>query len=201
MLNHPPSPLEIKAAMRRKGYWVFGDEVRGYDLNIFGIRTEDRVANTFNDVIGVMYLSNGQWNCFLFPATTDPGLYWREHPMNVDGTAILVPGQHLGAYMVGSHKGYTAFQQKRPLPVYRDADKDEILETDPDTIQSGFYGINIHRANSALPSSQVNKWSAGCQVLADPVQFDFLMSLAQKSMGIYGNSFTYTLLEEGDVHH
>lgn len=198
MLTILPSPAMIKAAMRRKGYWVFGDQKRGYDLNIFGIRTTDNNANTFNDVIGVMYLSQDQWNCFMFPGTTDPGVYWRTHPMNVDGTAILVPGQYRGSHKLGEHKGYPALQQQKPLKVYRDKDKDEILEMDPDTIKEGMYGINIHRANPSQASSQVDKWSAGCQVIADPFQFEFLMALVKKAASIFGNGFTYTLLEDTD---
>ena len=198
MINSLPSPGIIKAVMRGKGYLVFGNEAKGYDLNLFGIRTKDPTANTFNDIVGVMYLENGSWCCFMFPATTDPGVYWRENPMNRDGTAILVPGQHRSAYMVGKHKGYPALQQRKVLPVYRDDDKDDVLEMDPDTIQKGMFGINIHRANSKTASSQVNKWSAGCQVLADPLHFNFLMALAEKSASIHGNGFTYTLLEEED---
>jgi len=198
MMKMLPSPGMIKAAMRHKGYVVFGNEAKGYDLNLFGIRTNDDHSNKFNDIVGVMYLAQGQWNHFMFPATTDPGIYWRENPMNVDGTAILVPGQYRGAYKVGTHKGYPALQQKKPLKVYRDGDKDEILDMDPSTIKEGMYGINIHRANAKQASSEVNKWSAGCQVLADPFQFEFLMALCEKAKSLFGNSFTYTLLEESD---
>ena len=192
-----PTPLEIKAAMRSKNYLVFGSE-KGYDLNLFGIRTADNRANSFNDIVGVMYMYDGRWNSFCFPATTDPGLYWREHPMNVDGTAILKPGQYRGAYKVGEHKGYPALQQLSPLSVYRDSNKDNILDMDESTVQKGMFGINIHRASSHRGSTQVDKWSAGCQVLQDPLQFEFLMSLAKKAANIFGNSFTYTLLTEDD---
>lgn len=193
-----PTAEAIKAAMRGKGYVVFGNEAKGYDLNLFGIRTDDLNANRFNDVVGVMYLADGQWNCFLFPATTDPGTYWRENPMNVAGTAILKPGQYRGAYMVGEHKGYPALQQKSPMKVYRDADRDNLLEMDESTVQEGMFGINIHRSSSSHASTQVDKWSAGCQVLQDPVQFEFLVALAEKARGIHRNSFTYTLLTEAD---
>ena len=197
MLNIP-SAVEIKAAMRAKDYVVFGNETKGYDLNIFGIRTRDTRANTFNDVVGVMYLFDGRWNQFVFPATTDPGVYWRENPGRVDGTAILVPGQYRGAYKVGQHKGYVALQQTKPVKVYRDSNRNRYLDMDPQTIQEGLFGINIHRAHKDHPSLAVNKWSAGCQVLADPLQFDFLMDLAAKAAGIHGNGFTYTLLTEDD---
>jgi len=189
----------IKAVMRSKNYLVFGDQSKGgYDLNIFGIRTLDNRANTFNDVIGVMYLFNDRWNCFMFPATTDPGVYYREHPMNVNGTAILVPGQYRGAFKLGLHSGYPALVQKSPLKVYRDNNKDEVLDLDPDSIQEGMFGINLHHAGSSQASTVVDKWSAGCQVVADPFQHQFLYSLAKKSSSLFGDGFTYTLLEEAD---
>lgn len=189
----------IKRAMRAKGYLVFGDESKGYDLNLFGIRSKNRRANRFDDLVGFMYLENGRWICYVFPATTDPGSYWLEEPGRVDGTAILVPGQYRGAYKVGTHKGYAALQQQKPVKVYRDADRDEILDMDPATIQEGLFGINIHRAHATHASPLVNKWSAGCQVLADPIHFGFILATAKEAVSRWGNSLTYTLLEAEDV--
>lgn len=191
------SSYQIEAVMKSKRYKVFNDD-RGYDLNIFGIRANDQLSGLFNDLVGVMYLFNGVWNSFCFPATTDPGVYWRKNPMNVDGTAILVPGQYRGAYKLGEHKGYPALQQQKSLKVYRDSNKDDVLDMDPNSIEEGMYSINIHRASQVNPSTQVGKWSAGCQVIQDPLQFEFLISLVRKSSEIYGNSFTYTLLTQDD---
>lgn len=194
-----PAAEAVKAAIRRKGYVVFGDEAKGYDLNLIGVRTADLGSNRFNDHFVVMYLYDGQWCLFRFPCTTDPGLYWREHPMNVEGTALLKPGQYRGAYQIGEHKGYPALVQRTELSVYRDNDRDPLLEPDESTVQRGFFGINIHRANAEKASVEVNKWSAGCQVFADPYHFDFFMALCRKSASIFGNAFTYTLLTENDL--
>ena len=65
--------------------------------------------------------------------------------------------------------------------------------------QSGIYAINIYRANAHRPSVQVGKWSAGCQVVHDPDHFAFLLALAERGRKRFGNSFTYTLLEEEDL--
>ena len=60
-------------------------------------------------------------------------------------------------------------------------------------------GLEIHHANNDFASIEVNNWSAGCQVIADPVSFSALMELVGKSLAVRGNLFSYTLLEEGDL--
>lgn len=190
-------PEAIETVMQAKGYAVFKSEAKPYNLNLFGIRTSDDDANTFNDLVGVMYRREGRWVCFQFPATTDPGVYWREHPMNVAGTAILVPGQYRGSHKLGTHKGYEALQQCKPVKVFRDGDRDAALDFDVPT-GSGLFGINIHRASARKVSRDVDKWSAGCQVVADPVHFAFLMALVREAANHWGDRFTYTLLETAD---
>jgi len=194
----PPDPYEVARVMREKGHAVFVNERKPYNLNLVGIRALDRDANTFNDLVGVMYLVRGFWVSFWFPATTDPGTYWRENPMNIDGVAILKPGQYRGSHKIGTHKGYRALQQAKPVTVMRDNDGDAKLD-EADYEDTGMFGINIHRANAARASSQVDKWSAGCQVIADPAHFNFLMDMVALAAPGWGESFTYTLIEEADL--
>ena len=62
------------------------------------------------------------------------------------------------------------------------------------------FGINIHRAGTFINgSTQIDKWSAGCQVLSKESDFNLLMGLAEKARTLYGNSFTYTLIESRDI--
>ena len=58
--------------------------------------------------------------------------------------------------------------------------------------------MNIHRASAHRPSQTVGKWSAGCQVIQDPGHFDFLLYLCEKGQR-HGDTFTYTLLREGEL--
>ncbi len=187
---------QIMEVMKGKRYRVFSNS-KGHDLNLVGIRTEDNKANSFNDWFTVFYKFSGVWNFFPFPATTDPGLFYKRNPLEVKGTAVMKPGQYRGAYIVGKHKGYKALQQNGKVTVYRDADLNDTLDTDENT-ETGVFQINIHHANAHRPSVQVGKWSAGCQVLQDPDHFAFLMVLCERAKELYGNSFTYTLLEESD---
>ncbi len=184
-------------ALRSKGYRLFEGQL---NMNIIGIRAIDAQANTFNDFICLLYQHGGQWHVKAYPATTDPGVYYRENPENVKGTAIVVPGQYPICWQLGKHQGkYDALVQRGKITVYRDNDTDQTLDLDPSTKESGFFGINCHRANKTSTSTSVGKWSAGCQVLASPDDFEQFMNLCRDSAKYYGPRFTYTLLLESEL--
>lgn len=192
------SLVSIMAAVAKKNYVVF-DNKKGHDLNIVGIRSKDQSSNRFNDWITVFYPFDRTWIFFSFPATTDPGTFYRQSPIHVKGTALLKPGQYRGAYKIGWHKGYKALQQKKPVTIYRDANRDTVLDTYGMEEDTGMFGINIHHANAFRPSRSVDKWSAGCQVFQDPDHFAFFMTLCERARKKFGNSFTYTLLQVNDM--
>ena len=192
-----PGVNQIIDVMRGKNYKVFKNS-KGHDLNIVGIRTSSIDANTFNDWIAVFYTFDNNWNFFTFPITTDPGTFWRLKPMNVKGTAIMKPGQYRGAYKIGTHKRYKALQQKSDITVYRDANRDNHLDTEGVKEDKGMVAINIHRSGKTRASRLVDDWSAGCQVFQDPDHFLFFLTLCEKARTKFGNSFTYTLLREED---
>lgn len=189
---------KIKAACEAAGYAFFdnGD----YNLNLGGIRcTTD--TNLFDDLLYCAYRVNGEPVLKVWPATTDPGAYWLNNPMNSKGTAILIPGQYRGAYKIGPHgkSGYHALIQRGgSVSVYRDADRDNQHDMDPATEDNGYFGINIHRSNPFNKSYQIDKWSAGCQVHANVNNFFEMMELAEKAEAMYGETFTYTLFEAMD---
>ncbi|WP_165739779.1 hypothetical protein [Pseudoalteromonas sp. Z1A6] len=190
----------LLSTLQACGHKVFEGEL---NLNIIGIRHANTRANTFNDAICVLYQQNSEWQLKQYKATTDAGIYWRKNPMNIDGTAVLVAGQHKSLWMLGYHQGkYRALVQHKPVVVLRDNNKDTELDTDvtPQAeLQQGYFGINCHRANSKTTSTQVDKWSAGCQVFANPNDFDEFIALCEQSAAKYGPYFTYTLLEQADI--
>lgn len=190
---------EFDKVMAKKGYAYF---VNGaYNLNIIGIRRSGtEVTNRFDDFIVVTYKDDKSiWHKEIFQATTDPGLSPIMNPANKKGCAILVPGQYRGAYKIGYHKGqYEALCQCKPLPVYRDGNKDNKYDFNPKTIDRGMFGINIHKSGTS--STIVNGWSAGCQVVSMSLNFNKLMELAHRQIKCgMGNTFTYTLLKEEDL--
>ena len=181
-------------AEKNYAFFLAGD----YNLNIFGIRKYPGTVNKFDDVIGLAYKVNSVWTLKMYDATTDPGLYWMNNLMNVDGTAILKEGQYRGAWKIGLHKGqYQALVQNKNITVYRDRNKDNKHDFDENRLQSGMFGINIHRAtaNAGQKSVQVDKWSAGCQVIAANADFKEFMNIVNKAAKLYGKTFTYTLID------
>ena len=182
----------------KKGYTFF---TKGeYNLNIIGVRHKgSKVTNHFDDCLVVIYNTTTEKNVKkVFTCTTLPGKKAMEHLTQVKGTAILKPGQYRGAYKIGYHKGkYKALCQAKSLPVYRDGNKDDKFDLNPISIDKGIFGINIHKAGDN--STLVDGWSYGCQVLAKSLDFNALMRLVDRSASIYGNSFTYTLINEEDL--
>ena len=188
----------LQQAMTKKGYAFFTNDTKDYNINIIGIRSNDMIPNTFNDKMCVCWKYNGTWNLRQYDCTTDPGLYYLQNPMNSNGTAILVPGQYRGAYCVGLHKGYEALRQQKPMKYWRDVNRDGKFDMTGKIYEEIGY-TDIHRANDTKKSLQVDKWSAGCQVIADSKDFNEFMRICNNAKNIYGNSFTYTLLTENNL--
>lgn len=158
-------------------------------FHIVGIRSDANNPDKFDDLIGLVEKDN----LVLFSGTTNPGTHWLKNLLNPKGAALLKPNQYLNTYQLGLHQGkYLALCQRKPVTVYRDANKNGIAEETAVT-DTGLFGINIHRANPSAVSSIIDKWSAGCQVLNDPIDFNFLIKRCKES-GL--KEFTYTLLKE-----
>jgi hypothetical protein len=188
----------LKAITTAKKYKFFTGGP--YDLNLIGIRTEDNRANTFNDFFVIVYLDDQlRPQVFIEMATTDPGLYYLHHPMRVNGTAILKPGQYPSCWTLGLHKGqYKALVQCGPMTVYRDNDRDSNLDVIPGTEETGLFDIQYHHAGNEF-SWLVDRWSAGCQVAARVDDYDKSMGIINQQISHgHGRKFTYTLLVEKD---
>jgi hypothetical protein len=122
--------------------------------------------------------------------------------LNKDGVAILKEGQYRGSHMIGLHQGkYEALRQKKPVKVYRDGNKDDFYDLLKKMFMKVLYGINIHRATARKggKSIQIDKWSAGCQVIAANDDFELFMNVVNKAAKVWGNSFTYTLINSNDI--
>ncbi|MFB2832911.1 hypothetical protein [Floridanema evergladense] len=155
-----------------KGYKLFTDigelnivYVEGMDTN--GIVNKDE-PNQFNDVRLVLNsdlkLAKVDENTFAnWGATTEPGRYYTNKPMNPGGAARIAFGQYK-AWSVGTHgnsQPHEALVQVAPVSVYRDKNKDGLRTGD--RLDTGLFGINQHWGFD-LPPDNVGTASAGCLV-------------------------------------
>lgn len=169
---------------------------RPFELNIIGVRSNSQITDKFDDYIYVCFKNGmGVWENHRFNATTDPGMHFINKPMNSAGTAILKQGQYKGTYQLGLHRGkYKALVQRKPVKVYRSKNSSRDIDSKKAT-QTGQFGINIHHAKGDGTTEDVDRFSAGCQVIANINDFKKLISFAEQHAKLYGNSFTYTLID------
>ena len=194
---------QIENTMKAKGYKYFtsGD----YNLNIIGVRnseTAGRVTNAFDDCMTLSYKIDNEWKFHCFKCTTDPGTHFVENILNERGVAILKPGQYRGSHKIRKHQGrYDALGQQRPMKIYRDANLDGKYDLIEESVREELIGINIHRATakSGGKSVRVDKWSAGCQVIASNDDWAVFMKICYQARDLWGNNFTYTLIESKDI--
>lgn len=180
----PYTVEEIHARMHDFGYTIL-------DFHLVGIRSKEDKPDAFDDLLYVIDTEIKQ--AVYFTCTTNPGVHWLQNVLNPKGAAVLCPGQYLNTWAIGKHKGlYEALVQQRPVTVLRDNDKD-LKSGNSGTKDTGMFGINIHHASESIVSVVNGKWSAGCQVLNNPKQFQELLTLCKRSGK---GQFTYTLLNE-----
>jgi len=190
---------EIRVLLRTlksKGYIIYD---KPYQLNIIGRRTDNTRPNSFDDFIYIIYKNDdGDWEGWKAPATTDAGTYWLENPSQSKGTALLKAGQYVDTYKIDRHNGkyFAVTQRLKPVIVIRDYNRNNVLDFNNGREESGMFGINIHRADSTGTRKTVDKYSAGCQVFANADDFNEFMEMAYKQKDLYGNQFTYTLIDE-----
>lgn len=192
-----PTFEALRAAVENKGYRWF--EGGSYNLNLIGIRAASREAGAFDDRFVIAFRHAEQAIVLDFACTTDPGRSYLRDPINAAGCAILKPGQYKGLWQIGQHRGkYAALVQRGPAIVYRDNNRDDRLDDGP-AEDVGYFGINLHHARADGTTESPDEWSAGCQVMRDADEFRLVVSLAEVAAERWGNSFTYTLLEETDL--
>jgi hypothetical protein len=179
-------------------------------LNQYGFKgsngkplVEDGVAGKNTTFALEQYnLVAGKETLKIFPNTTNPGVYWLNHPMSKLGAAVLKPGQWVDCWSLGFHQGkpdHRALVQTGKITVYRDSSKDNYYQLDDSKTETGLFGVNIHGSSKSGKSVQVGKWSAGCQVFSTWTNKEEVMDICEKYKTKVKNKFTYTLIDEKDL--
>lgn len=180
----------------------FPFSTRQYQLNLFGVRHRNTVADDFDDIIGFAWIDgDGKPQIYLCPATTDPGAHYLANPVNPAGTAILVPGFYQDMYKPGMHRGqYRALVQVNPCKYVRDNNKDNRLDFYQQRIYTGLIGLNLHRALRQGRATKVGPHSAGCQVLQLARDLNHLLTQVDIQHGHTRSNFvSYALFFEPEM--
>lgn len=170
-------------------------------FTMIGIRNQDEPQlDEFNDYIGFLY----KGSLWLMKGTTDPGVYWTMNPITAagaTGAAHLCYGFHsriwmLGVHMPGTGFAHSAFLQiGNSVRIWRDLNKD-FNQDDNDIVQVGYFGINCHRAAKGTVVEKISNYSAGCQVVQNSDEFEFMYAKAQESEQ---KAFSYLMLDKSQI--
>lgn len=181
-----------------------------YKLNLIAIRGNEDHSNLFDDTLLLVWHDDKEnLHADFFDITTHPGLSYTLNPIpGTDGAGILVGGQYIDAFMLGSHTShvngqpdtYPCLTQAIPLPVYRDNIRDGKLYFDPATIKPpAFIALQIHRGPKNAIAPYVVNWSAACQVHQDGTRYEKeFWPLVEKHLSLYPR-VSYTLIKEFDI--
>ena len=169
-------------------------KVRALNIIYFeGLSTDLQTVNNdtidlWNDVRAIV--SNTGDVLMSCSATTEPGWYYRNHPLNDGGAAQLAFGQYLDAWQIGDHRGQDALVQCGSLKVFRDKNEDGSRKGDEIDVGCDF-GLNQHTTNNAPVN--VGRWSAGCLVGRYPETHNDKFMPICRAMGL--ETFDSTLID------
>lgn len=165
-----PKPTDLTSRIiayaKSKNYRLFtgADEVNiiyveGADEN--GTPNAD-IANVWNDRrLVICWVSDRPVIVLNATATTEPGSYFTQNPMNPLGAARIQFGQYQ-AWRMGWHKpGHESLIQAGAITVCRDFNEDGLRVGD--YLNTGYFGVNQHHGNDS-PVHDIGRWSAGCLV-------------------------------------
>jgi hypothetical protein len=189
------TPKEVKELYKAHKYPLF--EKGDFNLNLFGIRSPNRVADSFDDTIGCFYKHKGEEKVLLIPATIDAGAFYMKNPMNPDGCAFVCEGYYPGLWYWGKYHAKNALIQKGIVKYYRDNNRDLIIDLDPKTLRTGgaeigyFLHPHFQPGNTA---TRVANSSAMCAVPQSNDDFNKLFYLVQMQVNSgHGNSFSWAV--------
>lgn len=197
-------PISVQSILKianDHGFPIFRSNRKfNYNLNIWGFRSSDKNTEVFNDLAVIFYENKfGGWIANWFDITTDPSNLTLMNPVNIDGTAILCEGHHSKLWTFGYHKqrhDHPALVQHSACKVYRDNNRDDKIDSNL-PVESGIFGINMHRASAYGVTPKIGLYSAGCQVHSNIDKYNkVFLPLIRESVNEGNSLFSYTLCLE-----
>ncbi len=167
--------------------------------NPFGIRTLNRNAGKYDDILGVWWVeSDGLVTMTSVLGTVDPGSHYLENPTNRKrGTLVLAAGHYPLVFKVGNFRNEPALLQQgySPFKFHLDNNRDAKIDL-TSQILSGWKGVHWHRPFES--GEDIGLSSAGCQVTADVKEHRAIMKrISDRSIIRDNEKFVdYSLFEE-----
>jgi hypothetical protein len=201
-------PSRILKYMEAKGYQIDAGAKEYNIVYVEGMNSDGTINNNapneFNDRRMVIEVINGipkivgNWE-----ATTEPGTYFTENPMNPEGVARIKFGQYK-AWRVGIHYGggaepHEALVQEAPVTLYRDSNKD--YSRIGDKMVTGLFDLNQHWGFD-LPYNDIYYASTGRPVGRTRQGHREFMSLIKQDKRYVANRnylFTTTIVPADDL--
>jgi len=139
------------------------------------VRTDEKLTDTFDD-FGCLFIDDKLVK--IFRASTTAGSYYVKNPITyggITGTAITIaPQQVKNSHQFVTSANYKTlwlggpfFRQIRELAIYRDGNKDSVI--DKKIVTKGLFGIQLHHGGLG---NLIYNWSAGCNVAPKVEWFD-----------------------------
>lgn len=199
LLNKGLSEM-FKSLVEGSGY-EFLDDCEPLLPNIIGIRSVSRTWDRFDDKMYVVVRDErGHWNIDTYDTTMDPGAFYaRVKFANRKGAGIIAPGQY-PVFVLEEYKnhGLALCQRRGPVNVYRDNDKDSIMEMDVSTLEQG-HGFHIHHVSQS-EADYVGRRSAGCTEFRYVSEWERFLELCKKvNYARPGHTFTYTVINDRQI--
>lgn len=146
-----------------KAFNVIYLEGVSYDKQSDTFTLNDNKVDEWNDLRLLVGVREGMWKIIAcYVATTGPGRYYTDNPLNKDGCARIQFGQYK-AWIMGVHNGsQPALQHCDAILVCRDLNKDGSREGDK--VYQSYGTVNHHSTKKKGTPRVVGKYSAGCMV-------------------------------------
>lgn len=130
--------------------WSF--ESREFGVLMTAVRSMSRIAGQYDDRLYMLWLRGGVIHGEVFAFNCDPSPKYLRRPVrqaqNRGGTAALVHPQQVCGYYHAKHMGKTLglcqYRKTDKVRVWRDGNKDDVLDYDTCPEDVGHFGINWH---------------------------------------------------------
>lgn len=173
------------------------------EINLVGIEDKEyQGSDVLNDLFALI-IGTDVW---VWRGTCDPG---RNATLGKDGGAAhLVYGYQENIWVIDTHApNVPSFKHEalcsrpeygcNPTTVWRDVNRDFYYEEGTDKIQSGYFGVNFHRASVQQDINAIGEYSYGCQVTRSVKDFNAIMAKIKSHPAVVKNpkyKFSYLLI-------